>query len=363
LTKEEFWILIFSDYQSYILITIISLILLYVILQKIFHSIFHPFFFYYILIFGFCISGVTYLFYKEKITEFYFFYYISAQLLFIIGLYIGKYFLGKKYKYSYRTTSVKEHSDFIYYLTVLAFILFQLITYIFFGIPVFAASRWETYNSLAGAGIIGRIIEVSRFIVIFFLVYKFSLIKNKKTIFDYFTLAFLVITGFLTGSKMSILEFFFIAYISYYTLIYSGYNLRIYTFNFKRLFLYGLVIMFASLFTVYINQLFVNNTSVNPLLLLSGRFVASPDLQIMTYPNDILTSLYSEHSFLEIIFLDLKTLFNKIGFSFTHSSLGVEAFYYHYPYLKGELNSGPLHIMRHFFYIILELLLDYYFHF
>lgn len=349
MTKEEFWILIFSDYLSYVIITITTFLLLYIVLKKIFKTIFHPFFFYYVMIFGFCISGVVFLYFKNEINEYYLFYYLLSQILFICGIYIGKYFIGKKHIYKVRKVSIKEHSDFVFYVAFFLYFILNIITYIYFGLPVLEASRWETYKDVSGGGIIGRIIEATKIFVIFFLVGKFFIVNCKKRKVDYFILTFLILTGFLSGSKMTILEFIFIGFFAYVSLYYSGIEMKTIKLNAKKILQITVIVFAASLFTVYINQYVVNNTSVNPFLLLFGRFIASPDLQIMTYPNNILEKIYVQHSFLEIIFLDIKTLFSIIGIYFENPSLGLKAFYYQYPYLEGVVNMGPTSYFETFY--------------
>lgn len=342
--KHEFLPILFENFWAYISIWASVFIVLSLIILKFTKSVIDPLYFSYAFNYSFAICAVIFLFFIGLVSVNLLVYFALAQILFVIGFVSFRPMLENK---RYVLASDEGFIAFSYYCLSLVLVAFTAITYLYFGIPVLESSRWELYNEIPGAGLIGRTIDVSEFFIIFWLTVKALSSESRLTLFDRFMIVVLLVTAVLSGSKMTILTYLFISYASY---LFAS-NVR----PLKKLKFNGMVLVAVvsaislALIISYLHQLYVNDVRLNPIFLILGRLVMSGDLQIMAYPNNVLANINSSGGLLDIFFHDFKGILRIIGIDDEAKSLGLEVMHYHYPHLV-DLNMGPASTFETFYF-------------
>ena len=345
--KLNFWIIFSEYYFAYLCIFTAVASVLYLSIRPLLISVYHILFLYYYCAYIFILTAVIFLYKLNYISIELLIYTIITQIVFVCGLYVTKFYYRRHKKIIYRSDDV--FIDYSYYVSASIFLVFTIITYSFFGFPILEPSRWELYQSIPGAGIIGRFIETSKSIIVFALTYKYTTCNSKFKIFDKLVVFFLILSAFMAGSKIAFFEMMIYSYVAYCYIKYHAIVVRKVQVSTKLL-LIIMVGICASLFVTYINQLYVNNIKSNAFLLILDRLVMTADLQIMSFPDNLIVNLQpSINSVFEAIFFDFKTLFQIVGINFNGRSLGLDVMYHHHPDLDGVVKIGPASTFETFY--------------
>jgi len=342
----RFFYYVANSFVFFILWNIICIILYLFVFRKYIYSIFDPFLLYTLS----CASSAAVVFFmysKGLITNYYFMNFILTEIAFIIGFFTIRPIKFKEIvpvalkTYSYRSSN----SDFIvvlYFLSSFLYIIAQLAVYKLVGIPLLMESRWAAFSG-NGSGLLSRVIYVTRYVTIFLLLYRFFNIQRKNLLirlYDFFIFVFIIITSFLSGSKMTYLAIVFIAFsIDIFSRrlrlgkrMSANKKIRSYQFI---IFLFALV---AAIGVIVIQiKVLYGTAKINPILALLVRFVKFGDVYILAYPNNVLSHLKWGNPFLAL-FKDLLGFFRIIPWDKLPEALGLQI--YHYIY-NTEVLTGP----------------------
>lgn len=290
MNNYEFYDVALNNISLFISLLFFSVFIHYVIFRFQIKSILDP---YFLVVISsiFCFTVVFLLFFTSNISLYLFLSYVLTQIGFFLGLYT---FRVKNIKNPINNTNLKSNkypSLIAFYFFSFVYIISQCFIYKLKGIPLFMESRLETFASGGGAGVLGRISDVSSIFSIyaFFLVIKIDKFRISE-IPKYLILLLIFITFFLSGSKSSFLIVFnvFWCYIIFTQIKGGDYLVYLYLMkkNIKRIILFSIVI---STFVIYIqsNPDNAGDNVLNPFFSLCLRFVHSGDIYWYSYPNSV----------------------------------------------------------------------------
>jgi oligosaccharide repeat unit polymerase len=338
MTNYEFFLDILNHINLFLSILVFSCLLHFFLFRKLVKSFLDP---YFISVFYsvFCFSDVLFMFLINKISFYVFSSYILTQLGFILGFYTyskikdSSYEIVNEVKESNRTAN----NLIAFYFFSIIYLFFQGIIYATKGIPIFMVSRLETFTSGGGAGILGRVTEVSSIFALyaFFLVTKIDKFRLSEFI-KYGMIGLIFLTFMLSGSKSSFLTFFYVFWCYMIFAKIKGGNYQIYLDvlrkNIKSII--GASIVLVCLVIYVQSKNFVDEGdsifAKNPLVDIALRFVYSGDIFWYSYPNSVYLTIPSDRSF-AALFTDVLGLFRIYDWEDLPEVIGLTMKRYHHP--------------------------------
>lgn len=311
----------------YIVSLLICIIIYIPIIKRVVYNFFDPLLF--ALVFAILANSIPmFLYFTDYISNDKFAFVVISEVLFWFG-----YFLCAKNKIQFSGDSIVNDNKISYVLFwfFLALnILSHLITYSFFGIPLFNETRLSTYTNSGGWGLLSHI---SKFASFYILVYGFYLYFNKPRSSPIFIFVILtsVVFSFLSGSKSSILEIFFAFFI--YKYFYEKTNI-----SFKSMRKY-LFIGFLFPFIVIGFQHGSGASTLNSLVSFSIRLLANGDVYWMGFPNDLIDLINIKNPF-NYLFSRILGPFRIIDISSVPAVIGAQLYWINYPSWEGVM-KGP----------------------
>jgi hypothetical protein len=290
MNNYEFYDIALNNIGLFISLLFFSVFIHYIIFRSLVKSILDPYFLA-VISSVFCSTVVYLLYFTSNISFYLFMSYNLTQFSFILGIFTFKQKISNNKKENFKTEKSKNNSLVAFYFFSSVYIISQCFIYKLKGIPLFMESRLETFSSGGGAGVLGRISDVSSIFSLyaFFLVIKIDKFRITE-IPKYIILLLIFITFFLSGSKSSFLIVFsvFWCYIIF-TQIKGGDYLVYFQLmkkNIKWIILFSVVI---STFIIYVqsNPDNAGDNTLNPFFALCLRFVHSGDIFWYAYPNNV----------------------------------------------------------------------------
>jgi hypothetical protein len=290
MNNYEFYDIALNNIGLFISLLFFSVFIHYIIFRSLVKSILDPYFLA-VISSVFCLTVVYLLYFTSNISFYLFMSYNLTQFGFILGIFTFKNKIPINKKENLITEKSNNNSLIAFYFFSAVYIISQCIIYKLKGIPLFMESRLETFSSGGGAGVLGRISDVSSIFSLyaFFLVIKIDKFRISE-IPKYLILLLIFITFFLSGSKSSFLIVFsvFWCYI-FFTQIKGGdyfVYFRLMKKNMKRIILFSILI---STFIIYLqsNPNNASDNTINPFLALCLRFVHSGDIFWYAYANNV----------------------------------------------------------------------------
>jgi len=305
-----FGLLLYEQLPLYLLCLAIALLLYFFIFRKAYLSFLDPYIFNLLYsVFGF--SVVIFLALTLNMDARYLWSYLLTQGAFFAGIFT---FSNLKKSdviasdSSYRF--LDEEGIWMKCLLMVSagtYIIVQLFSYKLVGIPLTMESRTGAYANSGGFGILGRILDVLRPIIMFGLIYFFF--RGRGTVLFnlvlIFITAFMLISIALSGSKSQLMTFGFIVFIY---LILNGQRLKAHFVKLRKfewyIVLAGLTMMF---FTIVAQSASTTNNSgaINVFLF---RLVASGDTYYFAYPNNQIEAIEGSKWFLALFGDGLSTI-------------------------------------------------------
>ncbi|WP_374951144.1 oligosaccharide repeat unit polymerase [Mucilaginibacter sp.] len=345
MNNYEFYSVALNNVNLFFGILVGSFLLHYFIFRKQVRSVLDPYFLP-TLSSVFCLADVFLLYFTQNITLYVFSNYVFTQLAFILGLYtFNLKILSLKSPVptlELRKRNINARLVAFYYYSFI-YLFFQCLIYLLKGIPLFMESRLETFASGGGAGILGRITDVSSVISIYLF---FSIIKLDKfrltELPKYFILMMIFCTFLLSGSKSSFLIVFNIFWCYIIFAIIKGQDyvsyLRLLKRNIKGILVLSLIVV---TFIIYIQSRSVvddpTSTGLNPILALGLRFVHSGDVYWYAYPNNVYLRIPSDHWF-TALFDDTLGLLRLQSWDEMPQAIGITLKNIHHP---SDILQGP----------------------
>jgi hypothetical protein len=268
--------------------------------------------------------------------------YNLTQFGFILGIFTFKQKITNNIKKNFITEKRKNNSLIAFYFFSSVYIISQCFIYKLKGIPLFMESRLETFSSGGGAGVLGRISDVSSIFSLyaFFLVIKIDKFRISE-IAKYLTLLLIFITLFLSGSKSSFLIVFSVFwcyiiftkitggdYVSYFKLINR---------NIKLLGILSLSVVFIIINVQSSNPNSVSENTLNPFLALCLRLLHSGDIFWYAYPNNIYSKI-PDNQWFSALFNDTLGLLRIQDWSKLPEAIGISFKNIHHP---SDILQGP----------------------
>ena len=290
MNNYEFYDIALNNISLFISLLFFSVFIHYIIFRSQVKSILDPYFLA-VISSVFCLTVVYLLYLTSNISFYLFMSYNLTQLGFILGIFTFKHKIPINKKKNLITEKSNNNSLIAFYFFSAVYIISQCIIYKLKGIPLFMESRLETFSSGGGAGVLGRISDVSSIFSLyaFFLVIKIDKFRISE-IPKYLILLLIFITFFLSGSKSTFLIVFsvFWCYIIF-TQIKGGDYLVYFQLmkkNMKWIILFSILI---SSFIIYLqsNPNNASDNTLNPFLALCLRFVHSGDIFWYAYPDNV----------------------------------------------------------------------------
>jgi oligosaccharide repeat unit polymerase len=299
----EFYAVVLTHPDLFIFLLIGSIIFHVIIFKRIIYSIIDPFLLP-VIANIFCFV-VVYLLYFTNNTSFYtFLSYNLTQVAFFLGLFSFKKIKNESNKENdFIDNNVKRnHATIAFYFFSIIYLGSTAIIYITKGIPLFMQSRLETFAGGGGAGILGRITDVSS---IFCLYTFFSIIKIDKFRFGeipkYIILSLIFCTYFLSGGKANFLTVIFTFFCYQLFLRVKNGNYHHYTNFLKKnalkIFCFTSIFVLGIIYVQLGNQDSPEEEQLNPIFSLALRFLHSGDIFWYAYPNNIYRVVDGSHGF------------------------------------------------------------------
>ena len=290
MNNYEFYDIALNNISLFISLLFFSVFIHYIIFRSQVKSILDPYFLA-VISSVFCLTVVYLLYFTSNISFYLFMSYNLTQLGFILGIFTFKHKIPINKKKNLITEKSNNNSLIAFYFFSAVYIISQCIIYKLKGIPLFMESRLETFSSGGGAGVLGRISDVSSIFSLyaFFLVIKIDKFRISE-IPKYLILLLILITFFLSGSKSTFLIVFsvFWCYIIFTQIKGGDYlvYLQLMKKNIKWIILFSIVI---STFIIYVqsNPDNAGENTLNPFLALCLRFVHSGDIFWYAYPDNV----------------------------------------------------------------------------
>lgn len=341
MNNYEFYDIALNNIYLFIASFIFSILIHYFIFRSHIKSILDPYFLA-IISSIFCFSDVFLLYFTSNISFYLFFNYLLTQIAFFIGIYTFK---------SRKNINVLNKTNLISnkYSNIIAFYFFsavyfasQLIIYQIKGIPLFMESRLETFSNGGGAGVLGRISDVSSIFSLytFFVVVKIDKFRISECP-KYITFLLLFVTFFLSGSKSSFLTAFTVFWcFIIFTKINGGDYYKYLKFlkrNTRIIMVLSLMIVLIIIFIQSSNPNILSENVVSPYLALILRLVHSGDVYWYAYPNDIYLSINGEKWF-SALFTDTLGLLRINEWEKLPEAIGITLKNIHHP---SDIPQGP----------------------
>ncbi len=291
MNNYEFYDIALNNISLFISLLFFSVFIHYIIFRSQVKSILDPYFLA-VISSVFCLTVVYLLYLTSNISFYLFMSYNLTQLGFILGIFTFKYKITiNKKKNLINEKNNNNNSLVAFYFFSSVYIISQCLIYKLKGIPLFMESRLETFSSGGGAGVLGRISDVSSIFSLyaFFLVIKIDKFRISE-IPKYLILLLIFITFFLSGSKSTFLIVFsvFWCYIIFTQIKGGDYlvYLQLMKKNMKWIILFSILI---SSFIIYVqsNPDNASDNTLNPFLALCLRFVHSGDIFWYAYPDNV----------------------------------------------------------------------------
>ncbi len=338
---------IFSQISFFSTLLIIISLCYYFLFRKYIYAFFDPILLFLISL-SFGTTGIVFMYSMEFISDYFFIHYMVTQFLFIIG-FISFKPIGKKRQYSNLTlTENAAQTTYLYIYTSILFVILQVIIYGIDGIPLFMESRLEALRGGFGAGLLGRILEVSKTVAIFVLVHRYNKLKQPKgiaRIYDVLFISFLIATSVLSGAKSTFIELVFIAF--YYILFFEHkIGTNVYLIRLRKL-QYTLVCsaFIAAVFVSFfeLNQVF-GKAARDPLLHIFIRFIQSGDAFMLAYVDNALSHMEYANPLI-VMFSDFLGSFRLMSWDELPQSLGYQLYSYN---LNSDVIKGPNPVLNVF---------------
>lgn len=337
MNNYEFFGDILNNINLFFGILIFSFILHYFIFRNQVESLLDP---YFLSVFSsvFCLTDVFFMFFVNKISFYMFVSYVLTQLGFILGFYTFKNRkeLIREVKIIDSNTSVTSKNLIAFYFFSFIYLLSEIIIFLTKGIPLFMISRLETFSGGGGAGVLGRITEVSSIFSLyaFFLVIrvdKFRLSEFPK----YLIITLIFLTFMLSGSKSSFLTVFYVfwCYILFSQIKGGNYHkyLRLLRNNLKSIILVSFILVCLVIYIQSKNESADKiEETLNPVVALAFRFIYGGDIYWFSYPNDVYLSIDGDRWF-AALFTDTLGFFRIYEWNELPEVIGLTMKRYHHP--------------------------------
>ncbi|MGE6133690.1 oligosaccharide repeat unit polymerase [Aeromonas salmonicida] len=275
-----------------------SLLITYLIIRKLIYSVFDPMFFFFLLS-GSGYSVVLLLYFKDKISGFYFFSFLLTQFLFFLSWYLSASFINDRNDKS--AIKIDSTSILFYYVSLVLFISCQLLVYKLIGIPLLMDSRLDAFSGGGGIGTLDRIIFVSGIVSYAFAFFRMSM-KIKRNIIeklvDLLVIVFMLLSKSLSGSKAGVLDLVFFAALTIIFLRSTVSDLSVEK-RINKIFLLAILISLPMGMLTYIIQMSNSSEDAGDILSLLAkfmfRFVNTGDIYYLSWVNDYISRVSSEN--------------------------------------------------------------------
>lgn len=282
--KTEFPIFYFENLSAAFFCLVISFLYFGFLIRRQVYSIFDPAFFFFLL----SASGyslVLLLWYKDEISDYYFYCFMFSQTIFYLGWNVFK---PRWHKSNIAMINIDAFSIPLYYISVVLFFSIQLLVYKMMGLPIFMDSRLDAFSGGGGIGLLDRFLFIATIFSFTFASFRLLNKKNKHFI-DILVVFFFFFTKIVSGSKASILEgvfliglvFIFLARNCQYKYIEDG--LR------NKLIVFVLSAIPIALLVTAIQQSSEVGEATGPMLFLlklALRFVNTGDIYYLSWVDD-----------------------------------------------------------------------------
>lgn len=301
--KPAFFDFYLQNFDLALFCLFVSYFTTYIVIRKLIYSIYDPMFFFFLLS-GAGYSVVLLLWLKGEIGDFYWFSFLTTQFLFFAFWHISA---GSNKQIKKEVTfHIDRVSKVFYYLSVLLFVVCQLLAYKVTGIPLFMDSRLDAFSGGGGVGILDRFIFVSGIVsytFAFFRVIKSTRVNIYAKVVDWFVLAFMLLTKVLSGSKAGVLDLVFFGALTLIYLRGAGGDLSLEK-KINKYFIFLLLIGIPVGIFIYAVQASTGNSDsvtdggfISFLGKFLFRFVNTGDIFYLSWVNNYIDHISSENGF------------------------------------------------------------------
>lgn len=319
---HEFFLNVFyENIILYIVCLLLATIATIPLFKKYTNGILDPFFFIlFMTVFAYAIP--PFLFFTGNCSFRNFAYFLISETFLWIGFYIVY-----KLKRDFSINKIKNEEvimEYLFYISLLLFILSKLYSYLFIGIPLFMQYRLDAYIESNGLGILKRI---SEFASLFLLIYSFYLKDHNKRVY-LFVFILIFIDTILSGSKSAVLTIFHSYFI--YTFFYKDSVPKIKT--------KYILIMLCFPFLI----LLLANSGSDISAVSAGiftRMIANGDVFWYAYPNNTIDNIHINNFFTNL-FVGLLGPFRLIDYNTVEPNIGLQINWEIEPTIYGT-NAGP----------------------
>lgn len=273
-------------------------------------------------------SVPLFLYLLSEIPSYLFYYFVMAETLFWLG-----FILFAKRTITFSDTPTTDDWTFyqiLFFVFLFLYVLFNAVTYIKFGIPLFKDSRLTTYSTSGGFGVLARLNSFLELYLLMYCYYRIdvtgSLSKCKTYLFPILLIA---VTGIFSGSRSSFLVFF-TSYFGY-QVFFKGVSPKD-----RALVKFFPVVLIGSLAVFLVKSEGNLSEAIFSMLF---RLVATGDCYYSAFPNETVNSLKVENSSVFML-SNLLSPLRLIDISTVPPPLGVQLTSLLYPNL-GDLFVGP----------------------
>lgn len=319
-----------------VLFVVVSLLVNLLLFRRYIYSLFDPLLFFTILS-AMGGSVVLYLYWFDLITLFYFTSYLLTQVAFLAGFLLR----GPPSHRLNATVSVSRLYGgplrALYPISVILFVVSQLLVYAVTGIPLFLESRLEAFSGGGGYGIFSRIIFVTSNIALVVAVYRLLLLHRGRIsrLLDYLVVGFCGLVAILSGSKGALLSLIFSISLALF-FARRFYPVQQIEQRMRRIFILVIALSFPVAITATSVQSGIDQLS-ELVASLAMRFVQTGDIYFMVYPDDVLAGLQDGNGLVALFYSPLGSM-RLVGREDLPINLGLQAFKYHYDL---DVLSGP----------------------
>lgn len=315
---------------------VLSLLINLLLFRRYVYSLFDPLLFYTILS-AMGGSVVLYLYWFDLITPFYFASYLLTQVAFLAGFLLRR---PPSPRLDATVPAPRLYSGplrALYPLSVVLFVVSQLLVYSVTGIPLFLESRLEAFSGGGGYGIFSRIIFVTSNIALVVAVYRLLLLRRGRLsrLLDYGVVGFCGLAAILSGSKGALLTLVFSISLALY-FVRRFYPVRQVEQRMRRLFFLVVALSFPVAIAAISLQSGIDQFGELVAALVT-RFLQSGEIYFMVYPDDILARLQDGNGIVALFYSPLGSM-RLVDRENLPVNLGLQAFWYHYTL---DVISGP----------------------
>jgi len=252
-----------------------------------------------------------------------FIYFVLSEVLFLFGF---LFHFNRELKINHPITIVNETKIYIrlFYIFFGLFLIFDLFTFKYFGIPLFLDYRMALYSNSGGFGIIARFLPLFKIYCIYYSLNE--IIVNRKYSKLIIILIF-IIDGILWGSKSGFIQIVFV----YSFIIIKN---EAYKISYKVYLVLGSLILLIG-----ISGLLITNHSLEQsLVTFFYRFIASGDIYYYSYPDQLYkyVNIPDKVMYLPSFFLAPARLMNYLPYK----SAGIQIYNIIHPYYIDAV-TGP----------------------